>query len=533
MKAAIYARVSTERQEKLNTIESQISTLCDYAKANDYIIVEKYLDEGYSGELLARPSLDRLRDDAKNKHFDVVLVHSPDRLSRKFIHLGLLEEEFRKYELKVTYLNRPDSKDTPEDNLLAGIQGLIGEYEKSKILERTRRGKLHKAKNNCIVGSIAPYGYNYVKGNKAENKSGYYKINEEEAKTVRLIFELFNVKKLSIREIVRELTRRGISPRKGKQWRTSSLHKIIRNETYTGVTYYNKNLCVETDNHSSENHYRRRKNTGRVLRPREEWIAITLPDNTLILDKRTFGLAQKQLVRNAELSPRNTKYEYLLRGFVKCAKCGSPFHGTPSHGKLYYRCGNRDRTFPLPKECNALSVKAAELENAVWDKFCEVIQNPSLIESQIPKIKGKTNKSKIDTAKEIENIELNFKKLAGEESRILDAYRENIITIDQLKEQTQKIKEKKDKLEEKKSSLLSKEDSNISRPFMERSIKDFCKLISKKLAEIKDDFESKRQLLSLAINRVDVDGKHVKIRGIIPLSVDNLGFDGNIASPIS
>ena len=148
----------------------------------------------------------------------------------------LIEDELKKYGIKFTYLNRPSSNDSPEEELLHSMQGVIAEYEKAKIQERTRRGKLHKVKRGNIVGSIAPYGYLY--------KDGHYVINDVEAYNVRLIFGFFLENRLSIRAIARELTKRGIKPRKGVQWRTSTLHRILRNETYIGTTYFNKHASV-------------------------------------------------------------------------------------------------------------------------------------------------------------------------------------------------------------------------------------------------------------------------------------------------
>jgi site-specific DNA recombinase len=118
MRTAIYARVSTEGQEKQETINSQLADLRNYASQNNMVIVEEYVDNGYSGELFDRPALDKLRDDAKNRLFSALLAHSPDRLSRKFIHSGLIQEEFKKWGIIIIFLNRPDAKDTPEDHLL-------------------------------------------------------------------------------------------------------------------------------------------------------------------------------------------------------------------------------------------------------------------------------------------------------------------------------------------------------------------------------------------------------------------------------
>jgi len=110
MNIAIYARVSTEKQEKQETIQSQLSALRDFAVNSRYSIVKEYIDEGYSGELLARPSLDNLRDDARNKCFEAVIIHSPDRLSRKFIYLGLIDEEFKKQNIRMIFLTGRTAK---------------------------------------------------------------------------------------------------------------------------------------------------------------------------------------------------------------------------------------------------------------------------------------------------------------------------------------------------------------------------------------------------------------------------------------
>ncbi|MCX5701684.1 MAG: recombinase family protein [Candidatus Omnitrophica bacterium] len=527
MRIAIYARVSTEKQEKQETINSQLQVLRDHAKKNNYIVSQEYVDNGYSGELLDRPALDKLRDDARKKLFEVVLVHSPDRLSRKFIYLGLLQEELKKYDINTVFLNRPDSKDTPEENLLNGVQGLIAEYEKAKILERTRRGKIHKAQSGILIGSIAPYGYRYVKN----GAIGHYEINDQEAKIVKLIFNLFINKRLSIRSIAKELTRRNIPPRQGKLWRTSSLHRIIRNETYAGITYYNKHMAVESKNHNSVAKYKRAKNTSMRLRPREQWIPINLPDDLRIIDKDIFSLAQRQLKQNSESSSRNVKYRYLLRGLVKCGKCDSPFQGVSYHGDLYYRCGNRHRTFPLPRECHAAAARANDLENIVWNTFCDAIKDPYLISDQLVKLHEK-NKSN----NKINNIELIDKELESlrvEESRLLDAYRENIITMDQLKDQMAKVQDKRKYLEQDKRDLVIKQEKNLSMLSLKKTLQDYREQISRRLDKVNNDFESKRYLLSRALIKVTLDDKQVRIKGIIPVNPPGESALSNIASTTS
>ena len=517
MKVAIYARVSTEKQEKQETIKSQLDALRSHAIEKKYVVTKEYIDEGYSGELLDRPGLDNLRDDARNKLFDAVLAHSPDRLSRKFIYLGLVDEEFKKIGIKIIFLNRPDSKETPEENLLTGIQGLIAEYEKAKILERTRRGRLHKVKNGILVGSIPPYGYRYVSGNKDKNIPGHYEIEDKEAESVKLIFDMFVNKKVSIRAIARELTRKGVPPRQGFKWHTSSLHRIIRNETYTGITYWNKHYSFETDKHKPNQKYRRTKNTGRKLRPHDQWISIKLPDDLILIDSKMFQIAQQQLKRNSDLSPRNAKRLYLLKGLARCGFCGSPFQGTPCHGKYYYRCGNRHRTFPEPKACRESSMlKADDLEKLVWDTFCEMIHNPKIVLEQVERLQQDALKQTNTLEQDLAAFDAKLSAVATEETRLLDAYRENIIDMEQLKTQMAKIKDRMAEITNKRQELLNNQEKFKSKLFTKENLTLLCNMLADNLKSFENDAEMKRKILTLAVNSILIEGKTVRIRSVIP-----------------
>ena len=146
-KAAIYARVSSERQAQEKTIESQLEHVNEYVASKgirvdaDFI----FIDNGVSGSSLIRPGLDALRDMASVGKINQIFVLSPDRLARKHAHQLILLEEFERLDTKVVFVNRDVSSNTAEDQMLLQIQGVISEYEREKIMERHRRGKLHKA----------------------------------------------------------------------------------------------------------------------------------------------------------------------------------------------------------------------------------------------------------------------------------------------------------------------------------------------------------------------------------------------------
>ena len=513
----LYGRVSTDRQEKQETIKSQVDALREYADSKGYVIRKEYADDGYSGELLNRPSLDRLMNDAKSQLFDIVLIHSADRLARKLAYQLLLQDTLKRYGVKVLYLNRPDSKDTLEDNLLNGFEGLFAEYEKGKILERTHRGKLNKARSNQLVTSFAPFGYVYVPVDKKNSTPARYEINESEAATVRLIFDLFVNSKMSIRTIAKELTKRNIKPNRSTVWRTSSIHKIIRNETYTGTTYYNKNISIEPSNNIGKK-YRRVKKTGKKLRDKELWIPITLEAHLVIVDRRTFDLAQIQLKTNSEQSPRNVKHSYLLRGLIKCGCCDSPYQGTSCHGKLYYRCGNRHRTFPNPRVCSRPMITAQRLEDAVWGKLSEVINNPTVIKEQLMKLIHHSASQRENIEKKITALDRKIAVTRVQEQRMIDAYAEHALSIEQLKLQNSKMETKRRELLYEKQELLKQQELSQSAPSITKGIDDYCAIISNRLKSMGNDFTSRRNIMSLAVTSITLEKDRVRIKGIVPLT---------------
>jgi len=161
---AIYARVSCEQQTSTNTIKSQLAALIEQVKADGYSCPNHLLfkDDGYSGSTLIRPALEQLPDAVALGEIDRLYVHSPDRLARKYAYQVILVDEFSQAGVEVIFLNHPLGH-SPEDDLLLQVQGMVAEYERAKILERSRRGKRHAAQCGSLNAfSRAPYGYDFI-----------------------------------------------------------------------------------------------------------------------------------------------------------------------------------------------------------------------------------------------------------------------------------------------------------------------------------------------------------------------------------
>ncbi len=501
-RAAIYARVSTEKQEKEKTIESQLEELRRFCVSRGFIVVKEYVDNGWSGETLARPGLDKLRDDAAKKLFNIVCIHSPDRLARKFIYQGLVIEELKKKGIKVMFLNRPIGN-TPEDQLLLGVQGLIAEYEKAKILERTRRGKLHKARSGKLIGGLPPYGYRYVKDS---NGNGRYVIDEREAEVVRLIFNLY-LQLRSVRAVARKLLEMGIKPRRGIAWRTSTLHRILRNEAYIGTTYFNKTYGVPADS----KRYSRRVNTSRRFRSRSEWIPIKVP---AILDLETFSLAQEILRRNHR---ERASTRYLLSGLVVCGNCGSTFSGEKSHGYRFYRCNNRHRTFPLPRECNARMISAEKLENAIWKTISNAILKPQILVSHVLKLIGRLDKSKKTLEKEKAKLIASRNLLQNKKDRLIEAYTSGTLRKEEFLRKIEEYRNREEEINTKLMEMEGKLKRNVDKQPLMRNVAYFCNLAMERIKSM--DFNQKRDFLRLLIDKIIFFSHHRKaiIKGHIPI----------------
>ena len=381
MRAGLYARVSTKRQEKLDTISSQIDALQSHASKHGYTICEEFvcLDEGVSGATLARRGLDRLRDGAEAGHFDVVLVLSPDRLSRKYAYLILIIEEFERLGVPIEFLEQPPAED-PQSCLLMQIQGAVAEYERAKMAERYRRGKLHRARAGEVWWTSVPLGYRHVP--RRDGVPPHVVIDENQAELVRSIFRWHADEGTTIRQIAKRLTKSGVRPpRGGRCWRESTRHRILRNEAYIGTLYYNRSQLLPVPPSEAASSTAARPTRTR-LRPREEWISISIPP---IIDQDTFRRSQARHEPNRQFSPRRLKEErWLLRRLLRCGRCGRK-HACVTDAKrpdlerrYYYRCAKYDDFSGRP-HCRPSHVRSEPIDHLVWVEIRRHLLDPHLL----------------------------------------------------------------------------------------------------------------------------------------------------------
>ena len=382
--AAIYARVSSNRQKEEHTIASQTEALRAFASQQGFRIPDEWVfeDEGYSGATLIRPGLEKIRDLAAEGQIDAVLVHSPDRLSRKYAYQVLLMEELARNNVQTLFVKAPQTA-TPEDQLLLQFQGIIAEYERAQIMERSRRGKRHRALQGVVnVLSGAPYGYQYIR--KSEQTSASYAIIEAEAAVVRMVYERYTVRGLSIGAITRLLNEQGVPTRKRiSRWERSTVWAMLRNPAYKGTACFNKTKSSKRQRITRPIRLRggiASRDSANHERPRAEWIGIPVPP---IITEETFALAAERLQDNKDHAPRRTVTPSVVQGLVSCRKCGYGLYRTSTRTSArmiyYYRCLGSDAWRHLGGSvCDSKPVRQDLLDELVWREVVKLLESPQL-----------------------------------------------------------------------------------------------------------------------------------------------------------
>ena len=522
--AAIYARVSSDRQKEDDTIGSQLAALIDYARNEAFSVPEQWIfqDEGYSGATLVRPGLERLRDLACEGSIEAVLIYSPDRLSRKYAYQVLLVEEFSRHGIEIIFIKSAKAS-TPEEQLLLQFQGMIAEYERAQITERTRRGKRFRAKSGMInVLCGAPYGYKYIK--KTESSSAYYQVIEEEAEVVRTVYKLYVKDALSINAIARWLNDHQIPTRKRKSlWERSTVWAMLRNPAYKGTACYGKTRSVERQKITRP----LRKRGGYSPRcsahqecPREQWIEIPVP---ALLSEDLFELAQEKLQYNKRHSPRRTIEPTLLQGMLVCKSCGYAYYRSStrtSKRKLYYyRCiGSDNYRFARGRVCYNRPIRQDYLDGIVWTKVVELLTNPELVRAEIKRRiqaiqdANPTKQRKETIEKELLRIERSIKKL-------LDAYQEDLLQLDELRDRMPRLRKREKALQ---AELVSLEGAMADQQAVFRlanNLESFLMQLQNAADTI--DVKERQKLLHLIVKEILVDDNNIKIKHSIPLSPSN------------
>ena len=507
-KVAVYMRVSTTNQEQEETIDNQkMELMARIEKDGVYLAPDCiYQDDGWSGGMLERPSLDKLRADAVDKKFEVLYVYDRGRIARVFIYQEIVIQELTKKGIEVISLH--DINGTSSEEILMGqVMGIFHEYERVKITERMRIGKIRRVKENGkLLGYQPRYGYNYHPRIKKgpDIRDGCFTINQEQAKVVRIIFDL-SAGGLSKYAIRTELHRRGIPPLKGKKtiWSTSVIDRILRDTTYVGEHYYNKTESVETKNPRKIEKYRKTLKGSRVARPKSEWLPVNVD---AIVERAVFDKAQVQLARNKKFSKRNnSKHQYLVAGLIYCT-CELARTGDPANNSLYYRCTDRLNNACGTRKCYERGVNASVLDDLVWKHIKQTLQHPELIYEQAKRWQNKP--SPVDD--QITILKQHLQKLDEKHNRFIKIYGDGDLSEHEYKNEKYEIDKQREVIISE-ISALENEKANVPSLPLGEIVSGVVELVEEL------DFESKQQIIRKLVKKIVATKKEVNVWGYLPI----------------
>jgi site-specific DNA recombinase len=526
--AAIYARVSSDRQKENHTIASQLAALTEYAEAHGYLVPAEWRlqDEGYSGATLLRPGLEALRDLAAAGHLEAVLVYSPDRLSRKYAYQVLLAEELSRCGVELVFLQAP-SATTPEDQLLVQFQGMIAEYERAQIAERSRRGKGHRARQGSInVLSGAPYGYRYVR--KSDTAAAYYEVMESEAGVVRRVYQAYTQPGLSINAIAHLLNEEHIPTRTGTtRWERSTVWGLLRNPAYGGRACYGKTELRPRQRITRPLRKRQglaSRDSANHERPRQDWIEISVP---ALISEETFALAQEQLEQNKRHSPRRTIEPSLLQGMLVCERCGYALYRcstrTSARKLSYYRCLGSDAYRHLKGAvCDNPLVRQDHLDAVVWKELLRLLEDPSVIQEELNRWREAARHA--DPRKQREEIlRRDHARLEKSMDRLLSAYQEGLVSLDQLRSRMPELRKQQQAVQAELQSLEAAAADDTQCLRLVRTLADFCAQLRLRADTL--EVTERQKILRLLVKEILVGRDTLTIRHSI--RIPNAGPDPN------
>lgn len=513
-RAALYARVSTDKQEREETVASQGDLLRQTAAARGYEILpgNVFIDDGVSGTRLDRPALERLRDLAAEGAFEVVLVTAPDRLARRYAYQVVLVEELTRCGCEVVFA--PQSLGaSPEEQMLLQMQGVFAEYERALIHERTRRGQLFAARQGRVNWGNPPYGYTYI--HKTPTTPQHLVVNEAEAEVVRQIYRWCVEEQLSSYAIHRRLTVQGVPPRKSQRgrWAQSSVIEILRDSIYKGEAYYNRTQAGDGRRPYGRRGLKDRypgNGQSRTRRPQSEWIPVRVP---ALIDPEMWDRAQGQLAQNRERAQRNnTQHPYLLRSLVICGRCGRRMVGTWSAPGGRYICALRYPRY-APGACTGRSLSATLLEASVWEHVKALLSDPAVLQAQYEHGRGDLA---VDVRAEQERgcLERKLAALDREVTRLLDASQAEVIDLSELAERRRRIDDHGRMLRERVQEIEQQRTERTAELRLLEGVEAFCTSIREAMEE--PSFTVQQKVLQFVVNRIVVEDNQVIIEHVVP-----------------
>lgn len=504
---AIYARVSSDDQRQAGTIESQVFALREICKRNNAQIVKEYIDDGWTGATLARPALDELRDDAKKGIWDTLYVYESSRLGRDHIDQAIVLRELKKQGIEVFFRERPL---TEENSLLTNIESIIAEHEKKTIIERTRRGKLHKVRMGKTQNCMPPYGYK----RELVDKEWKVLVDEETTQVVRFVFKRY-LECQNIKKICNELVEQGIRNR--KNIRTKERHyfsnkrirEMLRNEAFVGRWFWYKRENAEPKRRTKK--YTRLVNSSRRVTDRSQWISVPIP---AIISQEQFDEVQEIRKKNFK-KYAFTKHFWLLNGLLKCGRCGGSMQGHFSGKHYYYRCEQITNRIDYKDICSPIpTIRRDIIEPLVWERIKGILQSPEML---LDYARSKANNGDKQLILEEREALLKQKEaIAKKQERFFDLYEEEKIEKRKLLERVSGLGEEEKRLERVIKAIDARLTQESRKESFGEKIVRFAEQNKFQLEHLTDQI--RKEVLRTMVEEITYYGKdRIEVKGLIPV----------------
>lgn len=444
MKIAAYCRVSTEKEAQIDSLEKQIEFFNEFTKKNGYELYKLYADEGISGKQIKhRKQFQQMMIDAKAKKFDKVVVKDVSRFARNTVDLLQSVRELKSYGVQVDFLNNGEVMEGGSEFILT-ILGAMAQQESANMSKRVKFGKDITAKKGRVPNLV--FGYD-----KIPDERYTLKINEEEAKIVKEIFESYVYKGIGTTKIAWNLNDRGIRTKKTKsKWVQTSIVRMLKNPIYTGRVTNKKSEVTDFI-------------TGtRKELPEEEWIVVERPEMRIISDE-LFNRAQELLEQRSnefKLNNKREKTEYVFSTLIYCKHCGYSFRRIKrkytADGAEYIRWVCSGRNSMGVNHCpNTTVIDEEELLNAIKIYLKSIIKNKKDFMKAVEKEFEKITKLRENNERSEESLLKEIEKVTVKKQKYMEMFQNEIINIQELKKYTNPLNEDIARLERELKLITS------------------------------------------------------------------------------
>jgi site-specific DNA recombinase len=483
-RAILYARVSTDEQARTGySLAQQLEALRDYAAREGYEILEEVSDPGQSGASLARPGMDRVRDLVAAGGVSVVLAQDRDRFAREPAYHYLLRKEFQEYGAKLRALNdRGD--ESPEGELTDGVLDQLAKYERAKFTERSRRGKLRRAREGKLLPTYRPdYGFKY----NADRTN--YVVDPEEMRVVERIIRMIGMEGATVHKVKSTFEREGmLSPGGKRYWGKFFIRERVTDDTYKshsyeevealvtpevaakldpkkryGIWWFNRERVTYTqvaeDGPDGKRYRRRAKHTPK---PRSEWIAVPVPDSGI---PREWVDAAREAIEAAskKVSKNGGRLWELSGGILHCGDCGwrmkttTTKAGNSEKRNGYYRCAKHDTKagYCANRKCH----RADKIEPWVWEAVSGILKDPEQLRADLDAmIELERSATHGDPDKEVTLWTQKLAEVEHKRTRYQEMAASDLITFDELRARLAELDDTRNTAERELEALRGRKE---------------------------------------------------------------------------